>query len=105
MKYITVFCTVPDSASAETVALAAVESKAAACASIVPSLTSIYRWKGEICRSSELLLVMKTEKILFPQLKELILSLHPYELPEIVTLDITEGHEPYLAWISDSTRP
>ena len=103
MDCITVLCTVPDAEAAERIASAVVEEKAAACASIIPSLTSVYRWKGEICRSQELLLVMKTKRELFPALQTVILSHHPYELPEIVAFDITEGYHPYLEWIGAST--
>ncbi|MGL4370169.1 MAG: divalent-cation tolerance protein CutA [Spirochaetota bacterium] len=103
MELITVFCTVPDAQTAEKIAHAVVETKTAACASIVPGLVSVYRWKGDLCRAGELLLVMKTRAELFDALKAKILSLHPYELPEIVALAIIQGHEPYLSWIAEST--
>ena len=104
MKCLTVFCTVPDAATAEKIAQSVVASKSAACASIVPALTSIYRWKGEICRSDELLLVMKTTSGRYKDLEKEILSLHPYEVPEIAALEISDGSASYLAWIEESTR-
>lgn len=100
---LTVFCTVPDEETAEKIADAVVASKTAACASIIPGLLSVYRWKGEIRRDAELLLVMKTTEEKFPSLREEILSLHPYELPEIVAIPIAAGYDNYLAWIEDST--
>jgi periplasmic divalent cation tolerance protein len=105
MKYLKVFCTAPDAETAEHIANAVVASKNAACASIVPGLTSIYRWKGEICRGAELLLIMKTTRERYPDLEKEILSIHPYEVPEIVALPIETGYDKYLAWIGESTLP
>lgn len=76
----------------------------AACVNIIPSVTSIYRWKGEICREGELLLLIKSREELKNRLAEQIIALHPYEVPEIISLDIDSGSEPYLKWISESTR-
>jgi periplasmic divalent cation tolerance protein len=104
MNYLTVFCTVPDSETAERIAQRVVTSKCAACVSIVPKLTSVYRWKGEICRSEELLLVMKTTPARYKELEKEILLLHPYEVPEIVALEIADGSGSYLSWIDESTR-
>jgi len=105
MEYITVFCTVPDRDCAEKIASAVVENRTAACVSIIPGLASVYRWKGDICRSDELLLVMKTRSGLFRSLESHIRALHPYEVPEIVAMPIVDGHAPYLAWIGESTLP
>ena len=104
MRHLKVFCTVPDADTAERIANAVVESKSAACASIVPGLTSVYRWKGEICRSAELLLIMKTTAERYTTLERQIRSLHPYEVPEIVAVEIAEGSADYLSWIDESTR-
>ena len=104
MRHLKVFCTVPDADTAERIANAVVESKSAACASIVPGLTSVYRWKGEICLSSELLLIMKTTAERYKTLERQIRSLHPYEVPEIVAVEIAEGSADYLSWIDESTR-
>ena len=104
MRHLKVFCTVPDADTAERIANAVVESKSAACASIVPGLISVYRWKGEICRSAELLLIMKTTPERYTTLERQIRSLHPYEVPEIVAVEIAEGSADYLSWIDESTR-
>ena len=104
MRHLKVFCTVPDADTAERIANAVVESKSAACASIVPGLISVYRWKGEICRSAELLLIMKTILERYKTLERQIRSLHPYEVPEIVAVEIAEGSADYLSWIDESTR-
>ncbi|MBN2159812.1 MAG: divalent-cation tolerance protein CutA [Spirochaetes bacterium] len=76
----------------------------AACVNIVPGLTSIYRWKGEIARDIEMLLIIKSRRALFGTIRDRILSIHPHEVPEIISMDISDGNDPYLKWISDSTR-
>jgi len=80
-----------------------VSGKYAACVNIVPGLTSMYRWKGDICRDDELLLIIKSRKRLFDDICSRIKELHPYEVPEILSFDISGGSESYLQWLADST--
>lgn len=75
----------------------------AACVNIVPGLTSIYRWKGDICKDNELLLIIKSRKSIFNDICSRIKALHPYEVPEIISYDISGGSESYLQWLLDST--
>ncbi|MBP7734951.1 MAG: divalent-cation tolerance protein CutA [Spirochaetes bacterium] len=75
----------------------------AACVNIVPGLTSVYRWKGDICKDNELLLVIKSRGSLFDAISSRIKAMHPYEVPEIICYDITGGSEPYIQWLIDST--
>ena len=92
----------PTSEDAERIAGALVERSLAACVNVVPGVTSFYRWKGETARDSEWLLVMKTTTARFEGLREALLELHPYEVPEIIALPIAQGHAPYLEWIDES---
>lgn len=82
-----------------------VKGRAAACVNIVPGIISVYRWKGDVCTDNELLLIIKSRKALFSEIQERIRALHPYELPEIISCELSDGSEPYLNWISDSTLP
>ncbi len=95
------FSTVGRAEDAERIARALVERRLAACVNVVPGVVSLYRWKGEVCRDEELLLVFKTRAERLPQLREALLALHPYELPELVALPIESGHPPYLAWLDE----
>ena len=101
---IIIFCTVPSRDIGLKIADDLVAGEFAACVNIIPGLTSVYRWKGAICKEEEELLVIKTRKQLFTAVCGRIRSLHPYEVPEIISSDISAGSEPYLKWISDSTR-
>jgi periplasmic divalent cation tolerance protein len=93
------YCTCPDVASAQKLADALVGERLAACVNRIPGIASTYHWKGEVVTEREELLLIKTTAAQFPALKERLLALHPYELPELIAVPITEGHHPYLDWV------
>ena len=99
-KYIVVFCTAPDMDIADRIGRELVKDEMAACVNIIKGVSSIYKWKGEICRESEVLLIIKTVESLYFALEAKIKSLHPYEVPEIISLPISAGLVDYLKWIS-----
>ena len=84
---------------AQSIARALVQRRLAACVSIVGQTCSIFIWKGEVCEEDEKLLIIKTEKGLFPQLREAIRELHSYEVPEILAVPIRDGDPQYLEWL------
>lgn len=94
-----VLCTCPDSASARHIASVLVEERLAACVNCVPGLTSVYRWKGEVHQDQETLLLIKTRRVRFEAMRGRLVALHPYDVPEVIALDVTEGHRPYLEWL------
>jgi periplasmic divalent cation tolerance protein len=94
--------TVGAAEDAERIARALVERRLAACVNVVPKVVSVYRWKGEIRRDEEMLLVIKTRRERLDALREALVGLHPYEVPELVALPIEGGHEAYLAWVDES---
>lgn len=94
--------TVGSAQDAERLALALVERRLAACVSVVPGLVSTYRWKGEVCRDEERLLVIKTRTDAVDALREALVAMHPYELPELVVLSVAAGHPAYLEWVGAS---
>lgn len=92
-------CTVPDAATAERLAEALLGEGLAACVTIVPGLTSVYRWQGAIQRDSELLLLIKLRAEVYPRLEARLRELHPYELPEVLSFQPDQGLPAYLAWV------
>jgi periplasmic divalent cation tolerance protein len=103
---IVVLCTVGKPEDAERIGRLVVERGLAACANILPGVMSIYRWQGAVETAPESLLLLKTTADRFEALREAIVSLHPYEVPEVVALNVAAGHAPYLAWLQDSVaRP
>ncbi len=97
--------TVGSPQDAERIARALVERRLAACVNIVPGVISFYRWRGELQRDAERMLVIKTRSEKLGALREALVALHPYELPELVALPIADGHPPYLGWIDESVGP
>lgn len=79
-----------------------VEEGLAACVNIVSGVASVYRWKGEVTRDDERLLLVKTTEPLFEAVRVRIRALHSYELPEIIALRVAAGDDAALDWIRDS---
>lgn len=100
-QYQLVLCTCPDQDSAQTIANQLVDQGLAACVNILPGITSVYSWQGKRETAQEQLLVIKTTKNVYDVLEKAIIGLHPYELPEILAVNIENGNTGYLNWISD----
>jgi len=81
------------------IARALVEKKLAACVNVMPAGRSIYRWKGVIEDQQESLLVIKSSRALFNDLRVEIEKLHSYEVPEVIAVPIVDGSEGYLEWL------
>ena len=101
--FVAILVTCPNRAVGESIGRALVEERLAACANLVPGLTSIYRWQGRIHRDREVLLVIKARHRQFRRLAARVAILHPYDTPQIVALPIVAVAERYLAWLADST--
>ena len=98
-----VLMTAPDAQTAGRVARALVDERLIACASVVPGVTSIYRWQGAVHADAEVLVVMKTREPLVPRLMERATELHPYQVPELLALPVTDGLPAYCRWVLDET--
>ena len=89
---------------ARRIARGLVDAGLAACVNVVPGITSVYRWKGNVEESAEVLLIIKTRQDLSAAVSAGLRELHSYELPEFITLPLTGGLPQYLQWIEDETR-
>jgi periplasmic divalent cation tolerance protein len=95
----------PDDAVADRIARTLVEQGLAACVNRLAPVDSIYRWRGAVERATETPLLIKTTRERYTMVEQAIRALHPYEVPEIVALDIVAGFMPYLRWITEETQP
>ncbi|MEK0427666.1 MAG: hypothetical protein RL001_193 [Pseudomonadota bacterium] len=98
-----VLTNLPDAESANSLARILVESRLAACVNLMPGVQSVYRWQGEIEQASEITLLIKTTQKHYVQLQQAIISHHPYELPEVIALPISNGYATYLHWVATET--
>ena len=78
---------------------ALLNKRLAACVSIVPSLTSVYWWKGRKEKASESLLLIKTRKSAFKKLEQAIQKLHSYSVPEIIAIPVAAASKSYMSWM------
>ncbi len=102
MSAIVVLCTFPNSEAACNVAQKLIAERLVACVNILPAVTSIYRWQGNIEESPEVLCLCKTTQGAYPALEARVLQLHPYTVPEILALPATAVSPDYLQWLSES---
>ena len=96
---IVVLSTCASPMEAQRVARALVEKRLAACVNVMPGVQSVYHWKEAVEESEEVLLVIKSSRALFSQLRGEIERLHSYELPEVIAIPIVDGSEGYLTWL------
>jgi periplasmic divalent cation tolerance protein len=100
MPAIVVVTTVGNEEQAYSIARELIGRRQAACVNIIPSIRSIYRWKGKICKDGELLLIIKTLEGEFEGVAATIRELHSYELPEVLSFGVAHGEQSFLDWIA-----
>lgn len=105
MSALLVLTNVPDTAVADRIATALVEQHLVACVNVLAPCQSVYRWQGSVQRDGEVPLLIKTTAERYPAVEAAIRILHPYELPEIVAVDIVQGLPGYLAWVAAESAP
>ena len=96
--------TLPDRASAERLAEALVAERLAACAQVLGPVSSTYHWEGRLERAEEWYCNLKTTDQRLPALRKRIRELHPYEVPELIAIPISDGDAKYLEWIGAEVK-
>ncbi|MFC2149878.1 divalent-cation tolerance protein CutA [Calditrichota bacterium] len=98
-----VLVTVPNRELADRLADTVVSERLAACVNIIPGISSVYRWKETVQHDEEFLLMIKTTAHKFEALKERIVELHTYDLPEVLSFNASDGLEAYMDWVRQET--
>lgn len=101
---ILVMTNVPDATIANALGRHLVENKLVACVNILPGVQSIYRWEGAVEEAGEVTVLIKTTRSRYADLEEAIRTMHPYQVPEIISVSIADGFPPYLEWITQETK-
>ena len=81
-----------------------VDRELAACVQVLPPMQSVYRWKGEVCIDTEVLLLIKSSRHLKDEVQKAVEENHPYEVPEFVVIDAADVSEKYSAWLLANVR-
>ena len=95
-----VLSTFPDLATARRIARELVEKRYAACANLLPQIESIYWWKEKVESGNETLVLFKTSAARYPALETTLRQLQPYEVPEIIAVQLNAGLPEYLKWVA-----
>ena len=93
-----VLVSAPSMDSAKEIAARIISARLAACVNIIPGLLSIYEWEGKVQEEAEVLMLIKSRPSIFPELEKAILSCHPYDTPEIISVESAAVTEKYLKW-------
>ena len=101
--FLLVMATVPSSDVGRELAKALLNERLCACANLIPSIHSVYWWKGSIEETPETMLFMKTTRDKSSELCRRIVELHPYEVPEALVVEVSSGHPDYLQWVVKET--
>jgi len=99
-----VYVTINSNPGASELAKSIIANELAACVNILPGITSIYKWEGNVVTDTEHLLMIKTRDDLLQALSTHIKAHHPYSVPEIIAVPIEFGNSAYLEWIRTSTK-
>ncbi|NWT25135.1 CUTA protein, partial [Cardinalis cardinalis] len=97
-----VFVTCLNEHVAKDIARAIMDRRLAACVNILPKSSALYFWKGELEESTEILLLVKTRTSRIGELSNYVRSIHPFEIPEIISLPIDQGNPAYLRWMEEN---
>ena len=98
-----VLCTAPDKETAQKIARTLVEQNLAACVNLLPPCESVYRWEGRLETATEIPMIIKTTAAAVARLSDVIVALHPYDVPEILAVPAVDGLPAYLDWVRTNT--
>ncbi|MEJ2738211.1 MAG: divalent-cation tolerance protein CutA [Anaerolineae bacterium] len=101
---IVVLITTSSQVEADRIANALVAEMMAACVNVIPGVTSVYRWQGDVQRAQEWLLVAKSRSDVLDDLIRRVKALHSYDVPEIIALPLAGGYDAYLSWIDNEVH-
>jgi periplasmic divalent cation tolerance protein len=101
---IVVLCTCATVAEAESLARQVVEGRLAACVNIIPQVKSYFRWQGKLDSAEEFLLIIKSARERFEELRTALEGAHSYEIPEVIALPVVDGAQNYLNWIASNVE-
>lgn len=104
MNFVSLYVTTATRREAQKIGRDLVRGRLAACVNILGPIRSVYRWKGKLCDSREVAMLVKTRAALADEVIARVKALHSYDVPCIVVLPIRKGYPAFLKWMADETR-
>lgn len=104
-KLVLVYTTFPNAEEAESAGAALVTSRLAGCVNVIPGMTAIYEWEGQLHRDREVVMIVKTREALAAAVMTALKATHSYENPALLVLPIQEGGPDYVGWLLAQTKP
>jgi len=104
MEPLLILTNVPDQATAEKLARALIDQRAAACVNVLAPCRSIYRWQGAVETADEIPLLIKSTVANYSDVERIVRAQHPYDVPELIALPITQGLPAWLDWLAQETE-
>ncbi|MGB8665451.1 MAG: divalent cation tolerance protein CutA [Serratia inhibens] len=101
---VVILCTAPDEATAQDLAARVLGEKLAACATLLPGVTSLYYWEGKLEQEYEVQIMFKSDRRHQDALLDTLKQHHPYQTPELLVLPVMAGDKDYLLWINASLK-
>ena len=98
------YVTVPDREIALQLAHGAVKAGLAACANIIPGMTSVYQWEGKLNEDQEVVLLFKTTEESIDDLTSFVKTRHPYQTPAVLALPVAGGNHAFIEWIESCVK-
>jgi len=102
---VVILCTTPTISIAKTISHQLVTERLCACATVIDNCTSIYQWKDRVHEDNEVQMILKTTAQCVTRLVERLTTLHPYDVPEVLTVPVIGGFDPYLLWVNTACLP
>ena len=99
-----VICTFPNMEKARQIGTSLVKMQLVACVNLIPGIQSVYSWEGKVEAQEEVMAFFKTSAARYDELEQKVMEMHPYELPELVVVDLADGLPAYLQWVLSSTQ-
>ncbi|ABZ75246.1 CutA1 divalent ion tolerance protein [Shewanella halifaxensis HAW-EB4] len=104
-EFLLVITSCPSEEQAKILARELVKNKLAACVQISQGITSVYEWQGELCEEQEFSLQIKCLAQHYSAIEHTLSKLHPYDVPELIAVPVTQGLPAYFDWIKETTQP
>ena len=104
MEPLLILTNVPDQTTAEKLARALIDNRAAACVNVLAPCRSIYRWQGAVEMADEIPLLIKSTVANYADVERIVRAQHPYDVPELIALPITQGLPAWLDWLAQETE-